>query len=157
MAGLRSSIPSLSLRRKFISPFPKGIVSIFISFPKTIRFESMSSTSNSGLSKPSSPTIYNVPELDAGEIDRIADQNFKRYASSSVKRKGNGIAIVWFRNDLRVLDNEVLFEAWVSSKMILPVYCVDPRLFGTTHYFGFPKTGGTLFSFSFSFYSPGFF
>lgn len=147
MAGLRSSIPSLSLRRKFISPFPKGIVSIFISFPKTIRFESMSSTSNSGLSKPSSPTIYNV----------IADQNFKRYASSSVKRKGNGIAIVWFRNDLRVLDNEVLFEAWVSSKMILPVYCVDPRLFGTTHYFGFPKTGGTLFSFSFSFYSPGFF
>lgn len=48
---------------------------------------------------------------------------------------------MWFRNDLRVLDNEALFKAWVSSETVLPVYCVDPRLFATTYHFGFPKTG----------------
>ncbi|KAG8375306.1 hypothetical protein BUALT_Bualt10G0086600 [Buddleja alternifolia] len=57
------------------------------------------------------------------------------------QRKGKGVSIVWFRNDLRILDNEVLFKAWASSEAVLPVYCLDPRLFATTHYFGFPKTG----------------
>ncbi|CAH9101640.1 unnamed protein product [Cuscuta epithymum] len=67
-----------------------------------------------------------------------------RYSSSSGGggRRGRGVAIVWFRNDLRVLDNEALYAAWVSSEAVLPVYCVDPTLFSsTTHYFGFPKTG----------------
>ncbi|KAG5394383.1 hypothetical protein IGI04_024346, partial [Brassica rapa subsp. trilocularis] len=31
--------------------------------------------------------------------------------------------------------------AWSSSDTLLPVYCLDPRLFHTTHYFSFPKTG----------------
>lgn len=52
------------------------------------------------------------------------------------------MAIVWFRSDLRILDNEALIKAWLSSQALLPVYCVDPRLFtSSTHYFGFPKTG----------------
>ncbi|XP_059643817.1 cryptochrome DASH, chloroplastic/mitochondrial [Cornus florida] len=85
---------------------------------------------------------HQVPEVSPDEMDRIADQTFQRYSSSSMpKRSGKGVAIVWFRNDLRVLDNEALFRAWVSSEEVLPVYCVDPRLFGTTHHFGFPKTG----------------
>ncbi|KAJ6697632.1 CRYPTOCHROME DASH [Salix purpurea] len=73
----------------------------------------------------------------------ILDQTFERYTSKIVKRNGKGTAIVWFRNDLRVLDNEVLFKAWVDSESVLPVYCVDPRVFqASTRYFGFPKTGG---------------
>lgn len=49
---------------------------------------------------------------------------------------------MWFRNDLRVLDNEALFNAWISSSSILPVYCFDPRIFSSdTHLFSFPKTG----------------
>ncbi|KAK2640236.1 hypothetical protein Ddye_028031 [Dipteronia dyeriana] len=48
-------------------------------------------------------------------------------------------AIVWFRNDLRILDSEALFKARFSSNMVLPVYCVDPRLFQSTYHFGFPK------------------
>ncbi|KAK3039600.1 hypothetical protein RJ639_029299 [Escallonia herrerae] len=86
---------------------------------------------------------HKVPGLSSEETDRVADQTFQRYSSSSLtkQRNGKGVAIVWFRNDLRVLDNEALFKAWISSEAVLPVYCVDPRHFGTTHKFGFPKTG----------------
>ncbi|XP_074286827.1 cryptochrome DASH, chloroplastic/mitochondrial [Silene latifolia] len=92
--------------------------------------------------------VYNVPSVtDPNEMDDIAGKTFQRYSLSSavstkVKRDGKGVCIVWFRNDLRVLDNEALFMAWNSSQTVLPVYCLDPRLFGTTHSFGFPKAGG---------------
>ncbi|OUZ99235.1 Cryptochrome/DNA photolyase [Macleaya cordata] len=84
---------------------------------------------------------FPVPDLDSDEMDRITEETFTRYSTSKVKRNGVGVSIVWFRNDLRVLDNEALFRAWTSSEALLPVYCIDPRLFGTTHCFGFPKTG----------------
>lgn len=91
-------------------------------------------------------TVHRVPDFAAQEMERIAEQTFTRYMFDGMpQRKGEGVAIVWFRNDLRILDNEVLFKAWASSQALVPVYCVDPRIFGTTHYFGFPKTGGTLF------------
>ncbi|KAK6158682.1 hypothetical protein DH2020_005996 [Rehmannia glutinosa] len=88
-------------------------------------------------------TVHPVPGFGSDEMERVADQTLKRYTfdGSSVRKLGRGVSIVWFRNDLRILDNEVLFKAWVSSEAVLPVYCVDPRIFGTTHYFGFPKTG----------------
>ncbi|KAG9449245.1 hypothetical protein H6P81_009210 [Aristolochia fimbriata] len=86
-------------------------------------------------------TSFPVPDLTADELDSIAEDAFTRYTSSEMKRSGSGVSIVWFRNDLRLLDNEVLLQAWMSSEAVLPVYCVDPRHFGTTHYFGFPKTG----------------
>nr|GMD08525.1 cryptochrome DASH, chloroplastic/mitochondrial [Ipomoea batatas] len=78
------------------------------------------------------------------ETECYALRTHARYSSSPSGgdiRRGKGVAIVWFRNDLRVLDNEALYKAWISSEAVLPVYCVDPRLFSTTHYFGFPKTG----------------
>jgi deoxyribodipyrimidine photo-lyase len=37
--------------------------------------------------------------------------------------------LVWFRNDLRLHDNEMLVEAIAKSDRILPVYCFDPRDF----------------------------
>lgn len=48
-------------------------------------------------------------------------------------------ALVWFRNDLRVHDNEALVKA-MQAREILPLYCFDPRQFGITS-FGFRKTG----------------
>lgn len=88
-------------------------------------------------------TVTRVPGSASEEMERVAEQTLTRYTFVGVpQRKGKGVAIVWFRNDLRILDNEVLFKAWVSSEAVLPVYCVDPRFFATTHYFGFPKTGG---------------
>lgn len=48
--------------------------------------------------------------------------------------------LVWFRNDLRLSDNTNLTAAIAAGKEIIPVYCLDPRLFVSTD-FGFPKTG----------------
>ncbi len=48
--------------------------------------------------------------------------------------------IVWFRNDLRVRDQEALFRACEQCETVIGVYCFDPRFFGHTQ-FGFPKTG----------------
>ncbi len=51
-------------------------------------------------------------------------------------------AIVWFRLNLRLHDNEALIEALDSVDEIIPVYVFDERLFrGETRQFGFPKTG----------------
>ncbi|GAB5409971.1 MAG: hypothetical protein BalsKO_23360 [Balneolaceae bacterium] len=47
--------------------------------------------------------------------------------------------LVWFRNDLRIHDNKLLYEACKQGK-VLPVYCFDPYHFKHTH-FGFKKTG----------------
>ncbi|RLM57290.1 DASH family cryptochrome [Halobellus sp. Atlit-31R] len=44
-------------------------------------------------------------------------------------------AIVWFRRDLRTHDNEALLAAAAADRM-LPVYCVDPREYGTQRYGG---------------------
>ena len=48
--------------------------------------------------------------------------------------------LIWYRNDLRLHDHEPLVYALKQRAEIVPVYCFDPRQFGTTS-FGFPKTG----------------
>lgn len=47
---------------------------------------------------------------------------------------------MWFRNDLRVHDNEALVTASRDSISVLPVYCFDPRDYGKSSS-GFDKTG----------------
>ena len=49
-------------------------------------------------------------------------------------------SIVWFKTDLRLLDNETLAKAIAQSDQIVPVYCFDESHFETTKY-GFKKTG----------------
>jgi deoxyribodipyrimidine photo-lyase len=49
-------------------------------------------------------------------------------------------SIVWFKNDLRVDDQEALFRAASKAEFTLPVYIFDPRHFEEQS-FGFPKTG----------------
>lgn len=46
--------------------------------------------------------------------------------------------ILWFRNDLRVHDNEALSTASANSSSVLPVYIFDPRDYG--------KVGAAFFS-----------
>src|SRR4051812_36285672 len=48
--------------------------------------------------------------------------------------------LVWFRNDLRLHDNEILMEAVRKADNILPVYCFDPYYFQQTAS-GVTKTG----------------
>ncbi|CAN0858688.1 Blue-light photoreceptor PHR2 [Linum grandiflorum] len=54
--------------------------------------------------------------------------------------------VVWFRNDLRVHDNECLNSAHNESVSVLPVYCFDPREYGKSSS-GFDKTGPNRASF----------
>ena len=49
--------------------------------------------------------------------------------------------LLWFRNDLRLHDNEALHIALEQAETLLPVYIFDPRQFGLTPETGFPKTG----------------
>ena len=49
-------------------------------------------------------------------------------------------ALVWFKTDLRLHDNETLIKAISQSETIVPVYCFDESHFKTTG-FGFKKTG----------------
>jgi deoxyribodipyrimidine photo-lyase len=48
--------------------------------------------------------------------------------------------LVWFRNDLRIHDNEILLEAVRKADKIVPVYCFDPYYF-KTQASGNTKTG----------------
>ncbi len=49
-------------------------------------------------------------------------------------------AVVWFKTDLRLTDNETLLKAISQNDAIIPVYCFDESHFKTTD-FGFQKTG----------------
>ncbi len=53
----------------------------------------------------------------------------------------NRRAIVWFRNDLRLHDNEALLDAIQSAAEIIPAYIFDPRVFMGHTKHGFAKTG----------------
>lgn len=51
-------------------------------------------------------------------------------------------AAVWFRNDLRIHDHEPLISALQSQPAnLVCIYVLDPRQFGTTRLYHFPKTG----------------
>lgn len=48
------------------------------------------------------------------------------------------IGLVWFRNDLRLHDNEALEKALAATETILPVYVFDPRLIYGNEDMGLP-------------------
>lgn len=52
----------------------------------------------------------------------------------------NRTVLVWFRNDLRIQDNEMLSRASERGETIIPVYCFDPRYY-TQMPFNTRKTG----------------
>jgi len=56
-----------------------------------------------------------------------------------MQKKQNKISLVWFRNDLRIHDNTSLVTAINSSKIVIAVYCFDPRHFEKYNY-GLLKT-----------------
>jgi deoxyribodipyrimidine photo-lyase len=50
-------------------------------------------------------------------------------------------AIVWFRQDIRLHDNEAITNALRIAEEVIPVYVFDDRTFKGRTRFGFPKTG----------------
>ncbi|MGB3143473.1 MAG: DASH family cryptochrome [Maribacter sp.] len=55
-------------------------------------------------------------------------------------------ALLWFKNDLRLHDNESLIKAISSGKQIIPIYCFDPQHYRELKY-GFPKCDSVRFEF----------
>jgi deoxyribodipyrimidine photo-lyase len=55
-------------------------------------------------------------------------------------------ALLWFKNDLRLTDNESLVKAVENQFEILCLYCIDPRLFQFTEY-NFRKMGANRYTF----------
>ena len=49
-------------------------------------------------------------------------------------------ALVWFKTDLRLNDNETLVRAIEENEAIIPIYCFDDTHYKVTN-FGFQKTG----------------
>ena len=47
--------------------------------------------------------------------------------------------LIWFRNDLRTLDNAVLYKASKKATQVIGIYCLDPKHYEETPY-GFKKT-----------------
>lgn len=56
-----------------------------------------------------------------------------------MQEKQNNKNLVWFRNDLRTIDNAVLAEACKNGNSVIAVYCFDPKYFKTNKY-GFKIT-----------------
>ena len=56
-----------------------------------------------------------------------------------MQKKQEKYSLVWFTNNLRTVDNEVLEEAFKSQDTLIAVYFFDPRQYAFTE-FGFKKT-----------------
>ncbi|VFQ78571.1 unnamed protein product [Cuscuta campestris] len=78
--------------------------------------------------------------LSANPLHSTLPLNPLRPSDPSGAAAARRSSIVWFRNDLRVHDNECLNSANNESMSVLPVYCFDPRDYGKSSS-GFDKTG----------------
>ena len=56
-----------------------------------------------------------------------------------MQKTENNTSLVWYRNDLRTIDNTVLSEATKSGKRVVGLYCFDPKYFKDNKY-GFKTT-----------------
>ncbi|RYE28283.1 MAG: DASH family cryptochrome [Sphingobacteriaceae bacterium] len=56
------------------------------------------------------------------------------------------IALVWFKTNLRLRDNECLFRALAENDEVIPFYCFDDQVLQTNK-FGFKKTGNIRLNF----------
>ena len=56
------------------------------------------------------------------------------------------IALVWFKTNLRLRDNECLIRALEENDEVVPFYCLENELLATT-IFGFKKTGNIRLKF----------
>ncbi|KAK9918887.1 hypothetical protein WJX75_007839 [Coccomyxa subellipsoidea] len=78
-------------------------------------------------SQPRTPISGNKNSLDWA-IQRIRGGRTDRPFAGGARR----VAVMWFRNDLRVHDNQALAMALRDSTSLLPLYCFDPREYSST-------------------------
>ncbi|KAJ4957090.1 hypothetical protein NE237_013873 [Protea cynaroides] len=139
------STASLSLSLLSILPtylLPPKPTSLLSAPPNKIKIPSqisslshLSLSSSASLPKPSLSSTFSANPLQA-PLSRGPRRSSEPSNFAGVRRS----SIVWFRNDLRVHDNECLNTANNESISVLPVYCFDPRDYGKSSS-GFDKTG----------------
>ncbi|KAL0435899.1 UNVERIFIED_CONTAM: Blue-light photoreceptor PHR2 [Sesamum radiatum] len=131
---------SLSLSTLLPSHFlpPKQITNP----PNKIKIPSqISSLSQFSLSSSLSPAkAFLKSSISANPLQNTLTLNPLRPSNPSGAAALRRAAVVWFRNDLRIHDNECLTAANNESISVLPVYCFDPRDYGKSSS-GFDKTG----------------
>ncbi|KAH0738758.1 hypothetical protein KY290_037463 [Solanum tuberosum] len=131
---------STILPTHFLNP-PK--ISTLFNKPNKVKIPTqVSSLSNLSLSASSlPPTKSNFKStISANPLQNTLTLNPLRPSEPSNAAGLRRASIVWFRNDLRVHDNECLNAAHNESMSVLAVYCFDPRDYGKSSS-GFDKTG----------------
>ncbi|KAL8054773.1 hypothetical protein ABFX02_04G014300 [Erythranthe guttata] len=86
------------------------------------------------------PKAFFKSTISANPLQNTLTLNPLRPSSPSGAAALRRAAVVWFRNDLRIHDNECLTSANNDSVSVVPVYCFDPRDYGKSTS-GFDKTG----------------
>lgn len=134
-----SSLPIASLSLSLSTQF--RFSQLFAHHPNKVKIPTQASylthLSLSSLS-PSPPRItssFSANPLHS-PLSIVPRRPFDPSSAAALRRS----ALVWFRNDLRVHDNECLNSANDESLSLLPVYCFDPRDYGKSSS-GFDKTG----------------
>ncbi|XP_076952212.1 blue-light photoreceptor PHR2-like [Bidens hawaiensis] len=127
---------TLSLPTHFITPtktpqFPPKLVKI----PNQITSLCNLTLCSATLTKPLFKST-----VSANPLQNPLSLNPRRPSDPSNAAAARRTTVVWFRNDLRVHDNESLSSANNDSMSVLPVYCFDPRDYGKSSS-GFDKTG----------------
>ncbi|KAL3572392.1 hypothetical protein D5086_026296 [Populus alba] len=137
---------SLSLSLSTILPthfLTRPQISALFSYPPTkakIPTQATSLTHLSLFSSTSSPKLSFKSTISANPLQTPLTLGPRRPSDPSNAAGTRRACIVWFRNDLRVHDNECLNSANNDSMSVLPVYCFDPRDYGKSSS-GFDKTG----------------
>ncbi|KAK9067696.1 hypothetical protein SSX86_011807 [Deinandra increscens subsp. villosa] len=138
---------------------PKFIPTHFISpptispnlpkIPATLKIPTqIASIFNLSLSSTAVPVTKSLLKstVSANPLSNPLSLNPRRPSDPSNAAALRRVSVVWFRNDLRVQDNESLTSANNESISVLPVYCFDPNEFGNSSS-GFDKTGSNRASF----------
>ncbi|PIA44369.1 hypothetical protein AQUCO_01700163v1 [Aquilegia coerulea] len=99
---------------------------------------SLSNLSISSTFSPSKPSFKST--ISSSPLQTPLIRGPRRSSDPSYPAGIRRCSIVWFRNDLRIHDNECLNSANNESISVLPVYCFDPRDYGKSSS-GFNKIG----------------
>uniref|UniRef100_A0A6M2EG38 Photolyase/cryptochrome alpha/beta domain-containing protein n=1 Tax=Populus davidiana TaxID=266767 RepID=A0A6M2EG38_9ROSI len=138
-ASLSLSLPTILPTHFFTQP---KISTLFSSPPTKAKIptQATSLTHLSLTSSTSSPKLSFKSTISANPLRTPLTLGPRRPSDPSNAAGTRRACIVWFRNDLRVHDNECLNSANNDSMSVLPVYCFDPRDYGKSSS-GFDKTG----------------
>ncbi|PON65891.1 DNA photolyase class 1, 8-HDF type [Parasponia andersonii] len=138
---------SLSLSLSTVIPthfFQQPKISTLFSQPNKVKVptqaSSLSHLSLSSASVTPPPKLSFKSTISANPLQNPLSLGPRRPMDPSNGAAVRRASIVWFRNDLRVHDNECLNSAHNESMSVLPVYCFDPRDYGKSSS-GFDKTG----------------